>query len=206
MRGSMSRKIDLENHIRESYGMIREYEDIISTSSDPKEKARSQRALNEQWALVRSYLDEYQPLCRALGQSPPDDVAQIIIIIIHRQKSQAPEPAVLEPSKTSQRGIASDLLRSIRQTLMRCDEFQSPRQLSAVMDVESLRPWQAGLPSADSLSERVDVTISYLADKYRTSGENALTLLLEALADRYPPDDERHRQLQQLAVQTSAAI
>ena len=39
----MTRKSDLEQHIRESYRLIREYEDIQRLSADPKEQARPQR-------------------------------------------------------------------------------------------------------------------------------------------------------------------
>jgi hypothetical protein len=37
----MSRKTDLEQSIRESHGLIREYEDIIRLSDRPKEKLRA---------------------------------------------------------------------------------------------------------------------------------------------------------------------
>ena len=39
----MSRKTDLEQSIRESYSLIREYEDIIRLSDRPKEKLRAKR-------------------------------------------------------------------------------------------------------------------------------------------------------------------
>ena len=37
----MSRKTDLEQSISESYSLIREYEDIIRLSDQPKEKLRA---------------------------------------------------------------------------------------------------------------------------------------------------------------------
>jgi formylglycine-generating enzyme required for sulfatase activity len=70
----MSRKSDLEHHIGESYRLVREYEAIVRTSSDPKEKARAHRAIEEQWALIESYLGEYRPL---VGGVLPDDVAHV---------------------------------------------------------------------------------------------------------------------------------
>lgn len=202
----MTRKSDLEKHIRESYQIIRECEDIVRLSNDPKERLRNQRTIEEQQRLIQGYLNEYQPLCQALNQPPPEDVAQIIIIISSGKKPSVPDPVVAEPAKMSQHGIPSVLLHSIRQTLMCCDEFSSQRQLYAVMGVESLRPWQAGLPGADSLSERVDLTINHLAEKYRASGENALVLLLQTLGDRYDPADERHTQLLKLAGQLELSL
>ncbi len=70
----MSRKADLEQHIRESYNLIREYEDIIQASSEPKEKARSRRTIEEQWSLIEGYLAEYR---RLAGESWPADIAEI---------------------------------------------------------------------------------------------------------------------------------
>ena len=85
--------------------------------------------------------------------------------------------------------------------LLACDEFDSPRQLSAVLGADELIPFQSGLPGADNPGERVDVTISYLANKHRTNGENALVLFLQILGGRYHSDDERHGQLLALAGQ-----
>ena len=42
--GTVSRKTDLEQSIRESYSLIREYEDIIRLSDRPKEKLRARSA------------------------------------------------------------------------------------------------------------------------------------------------------------------
>lgn len=75
----MARKTDLEGHIRESYQIILECEDIVRVSSDPKEKTRNRRMVQEQRELIRQYLAEYQPLCAALDQPPPDDIAEIAI-------------------------------------------------------------------------------------------------------------------------------
>lgn len=70
----MSRKADLEHHIHESYDLVREYEAIIQTSSDPKVIARSRRAIEEQWALIEGYLAEH---CRLAGGTFPADIAEI---------------------------------------------------------------------------------------------------------------------------------
>jgi len=67
----MSRKEDLERHIRESYSLICKYEEIQRLSDDPKEQSRSQRNIGEQWELVRSYLAEYISLCGRLNRAVP---------------------------------------------------------------------------------------------------------------------------------------
>ncbi len=83
----MSRKTDLEHHIRESYSLIREYEAIIQTSLDrPEEKARARRVIGEQWALIEGYVGEY---CRLTGHALPADVAEIVARFSERGYSAA---------------------------------------------------------------------------------------------------------------------
>ena len=73
----MSRKADLEQHIRESYSLIRQYEDMLRLSADPKEQARSRRGIEEQWDLIKGYLAEYLPLCERLGLGTSEDITTI---------------------------------------------------------------------------------------------------------------------------------
>jgi hypothetical protein len=73
-----SRTRDLECSIRESYEFIREYERAIQLASDPREKARSEENVKEQWTLIDGWSDEYTLLCREFGNNVPEDVAQII--------------------------------------------------------------------------------------------------------------------------------
>jgi len=73
----VGRKEDTETHIRESCNFIREYEDILRLSADPRERARAQHIVDEQWVLVQGYLDEYLRLCHRLGTALPDDIAEI---------------------------------------------------------------------------------------------------------------------------------
>jgi formylglycine-generating enzyme required for sulfatase activity len=70
----MPRKDNLENGIRESYGLIREYEAIMRTSDRPEEKARARRVIQDQWAHVEGYLAEYRLL---VGDALPEDLAQL---------------------------------------------------------------------------------------------------------------------------------
>jgi hypothetical protein len=71
----MARRDDLEQSIRESYSIIRDYEAVIRTSNRPEEKIRAKQAIEEQWSLVKDHLPEYRNL---VGDSLPDDVAQIL--------------------------------------------------------------------------------------------------------------------------------
>ena len=94
----MSRKDDLEESIRESYGLVRDYEQIRQTSSDPKEKNRAQLAEAEQWEFIKSYLDEYLRLSTNLSVKPAADVVEIAVILDHPLTSAAqtlPPPAAL---------------------------------------------------------------------------------------------------------------
>jgi hypothetical protein len=75
----MTRKSDLEQHVRESYQLVREYEDILRLSEDPRERARARRAIDEQWALIQGHLAEYVPLCERLSLVIPGDVAEIAV-------------------------------------------------------------------------------------------------------------------------------
>lgn len=97
--------------------------------------------------------------------------------------------------------IPQSLMLALRQALIVCDEFYSPRQLYAVFGVNELKPFQIGLPEANNPRERIDLTINYLQDQYRSSGENALILFMQVLADHYDLEDERHSRLLNLAEQ-----
>jgi hypothetical protein len=85
----LSRRADLEQSIRECYGIIRDYEKIIETTDRPEVKARARREMDEQWELVRGYLDEYRVI-------PEDEWPQDIVEIAARFSSEAtnapPEP------------------------------------------------------------------------------------------------------------------
>jgi len=76
----MSRKGDLERHIRESYKLIGEFEDTLRLSDNPKEQARARRAIEEQWKLIKGYLTEYVTLCERLGLATPEDIAEVAVI------------------------------------------------------------------------------------------------------------------------------
>ncbi len=74
----MSYKADLEAHIRESYKLIQEYEKILRLSDAPKEKLRAKRDIDEQWTIIKGYLDEYILLCQRLQLNIADDLTEIV--------------------------------------------------------------------------------------------------------------------------------
>jgi hypothetical protein len=69
-----SRRADLEQSIRESYEIIRDYERQIQVSDRPEEKLRARRAIAEQWNLIEGYLNEYSSLAGGVLSA---DVAEI---------------------------------------------------------------------------------------------------------------------------------
>lgn len=76
-RAATPRLADLQVFISESYALIKEYEDIIRSTSEPKEVTRARRAILEQQQLVGKYLSEYMNLANKLGVSVPMDIEQI---------------------------------------------------------------------------------------------------------------------------------
>jgi Bacterial Death-like domain 1/Effector-associated domain 2 len=114
--------------------------------------------------------------------------------------------AATKPRVSGARGLDQALLSALAQALMQCDEFQTTARLRAAFGVEELRIWQTGLPETDNLRARVDLTIAYLREKRRRSGEYALVLLLTVLVGRYDPEDQRHPLLADLASQLQARL
>ncbi len=74
----MSRKDDLEHNIRESYVLIRQYEAVQRDTDRPEERKRAQRVINEQWELIKGYLDEYISVCERLRVSIADDLVETV--------------------------------------------------------------------------------------------------------------------------------
>lgn len=73
-RGAMSPRADLEQRIRDSYKIIREYELDIQTSDRPEDRMRAQRVIDRQWSLIEGYLAEYRTMT---GGLLPSDIAEL---------------------------------------------------------------------------------------------------------------------------------
>jgi formylglycine-generating enzyme required for sulfatase activity len=87
---TVSRRDDLDNHIRASYKLILDYEAIIQTASGrPEEKLRAQRIVREQWLLIEGYWEEYRTLA---GGALPADIAEITARFSEGSSTSAPAP------------------------------------------------------------------------------------------------------------------
>jgi hypothetical protein len=96
-------------------------------------------------------------------------------------------------------GIPASIRISLRNTLQRCDEFRSQNTLLAIFGSAELRPWRGGISDAESLDERIRLTIDFLWHKRSTNGQSALGMLLRVLAENYDPQDEVYTLLQEQA-------
>ena len=93
-------------------------------------------------------------------------------------------------------GISNTLYNRLRQALLECGPFDSDHQLRAVFANDLLAPWGNRLPQTNTITDRVDATISYLMDKRRSDTQmNALVLFLNVLRDRTNPNDTCYEHL-----------
>ncbi|MBN2252914.1 MAG: hypothetical protein JW701_04400 [Kosmotogaceae bacterium] len=97
----MTIKTDLEQHIRESYKLVREYQEILRLSDNPKEQARSRRTIEEQQALIEGYLGEYVLLCRSLNLTMPEDVTLIASSFLSQPQPSLGDASVLHKEAVS---------------------------------------------------------------------------------------------------------
>lgn len=96
-------------------------------------------------------------------------------------------------------GLPQSLYTQIRQALLDCDEIADPARLRVIMRTSSLRPFANSFKTANNPNTQVDYLIGDFVDRNLATGENALVLLLELLANRYDATDERHDRLLDLA-------
>jgi hypothetical protein len=120
-----------------------------------------------------------------------------------RKELAGGEPPPPSPAGSKQEppmsGIPAHLSNRLREALADCEQFETHRSLRSLFAHELLKPWRNSLPQADTMMGRVDATISFLHDKRRRDGANALVLLLRVLSGQLDPEDERHHQLAELA-------
>ena len=117
----MSRKQDLESHIRETNKLIREYEDIIRLSDSPKEKARARRSIDELKGLIEGHLSEYSKLCENLKFLVPEDINEIALTqSVHLSKPKRVDLAIdgefNELTQDLLQGIVANLAVSLKIT------------------------------------------------------------------------------------------
>lgn len=68
---------ELETRIRESYGLVCEYERQLQTANDPRDRRRWERERDGQWLLIRGYLEDYLGRVEVLRRAVPEDIRQI---------------------------------------------------------------------------------------------------------------------------------
>ncbi len=77
----MARKDDLEQHILDSYQLIKDYERIVLVSPRPEEKMEARIKAEERWGLIHSYLGEYIRICHHLGTDLHEEIFQLAVSI-----------------------------------------------------------------------------------------------------------------------------
>ena len=92
----MGRRDDLEQLILDSYGLIRDHQQIIQVSDRPGEKLRSTRQIERQWALIEEYLREYVDLWQSRPWSVSDVVVEIAASFPELANVFRQAPAVLQ--------------------------------------------------------------------------------------------------------------
>lgn len=93
-------------------------------------------------------------------------------------------------------GLSMDLWEQCRDAFLNCDEFGSHESLDAVFGMlDSLRPFQSGLPRADSREDRVARVIAYLLEKRTNDGRPILPILIEVLCHKRVSGDARRNTL-----------
>jgi hypothetical protein len=118
----------------------------------------------------------------------------------HRTPDLLQKPlAQIQENNMPQNWFPSDLIIPLRDALLDCGPFSENRQLRAVFSHPALKPWRDRLPGADSVQDRVDLTIDFLLNQYTSDGVNVLILFLQLLSERINPADACHNRLAELA-------
>lgn len=147
------------------------------------------------WQLRRGLLDEHNdPIGLAYSYYGPPGLA-----------FQRPTPAP-KSAASGRIVLTSEQLRQLRELLSRYGDFDNSHNLRSLFTDPRLTVWRSGLPEADSLRTRIDRLIDYLISKRNVMGQPALLLLLNTLADRYPPNDARHAEMNALIRELEAQL
>lgn len=103
-------------------------------------------------------------------------------------------------------GIPAKLHNRLRTFLSQCGPFSNDDELRAVFIDARINPWHDGLPQAKSRIDRVQATIDWLHDRYSSTGENALVLLLHVLSELTHPGDRCREELAKLADELGSVL
>jgi AAA+ ATPase superfamily predicted ATPase len=89
-------------------------------------------------------------------------------------------------------------LNKIKRVLLYSEQFENNRTVRSLFLAPELRPFASGIPEAQSVSERIDFTVSYLTARRLSDGRPALIVLLNVLESRFDDADERKKEVQKL--------
>jgi hypothetical protein len=92
-------------------------------------------------------------------------------------------------------GMSPGLLERLRDALLKSEQFNSDDDIRVLFRTDArLAQWQHQVPQATTPANRVDRIIGAFFDKQNAAQQNAVVLLLYALADLTPEGDARHRE------------
>lgn len=94
----------------------------------------------------------------------------------------------------------------LRTTLRRCSEFDADDKLLTIFADSRVKQWRDLVPRANTPKDRVQAVIATFQDRYTSSRENALFLLLHVLADNYEPEDMLHHELREMASELEVSL
>src|SRR4051812_20439727 len=95
--------------------------------------------------------------------------------------------------------LPAELNQRCSQLLLRFDDFDSHNSLKSIfMKAAELKEYERDLPEAVSRRDRVNKLMAFLLDKYSLKG-SVFVLFLKELSSQVPEDDDRYRELQELA-------
>jgi hypothetical protein len=139
----VSRKDDLEQHIREGYNIIRQYEEIDRTSDRPQEKARARREIEEQWALVKGHLASYEILCQRLGKPLAEDILEIAVTL---EAETAPADEGFDRSASGEVTLDEEDLAEREKALLRVELREAREHLLLIQERKTKYVMETDIP------------------------------------------------------------
>jgi hypothetical protein len=103
-------------------------------------------------------------------------------------------------------GLSSDLMRRLREALLRCGPFDSAAELRALFVDARLRPWRDRVPEAPNRQARVQALIALLVDAANVARESALVLFVDVLRDSMDPGMACYHDLDALAAELAGVL
>lgn len=95
-------------------------------------------------------------------------------------------------------GLSSDLLRRCHTILLNCGEFDDHASLQALFVRTELTAYRDRLPQTSDRHERVGQAVHFLLDRHLGDQRPVFPIFLEALRDRYDPQDAQYLELEGL--------